>query len=69
MHPSAIQFIDQPLFRLCWTGHPQHKWAFTLWLASKDGYERSVLPSGLLVGTVEEAMDGACGLYLARISA
>ncbi len=60
---------DQPLFRLRWTGHPQQKWAFAIWLASKDGYEKSVLPSGSLVGTVEEAMDSACGLYLGDISA
>jgi hypothetical protein len=55
---------DQPLFRLRWTGNRENKWAFAIWLASKDGYENSVLPSGLLVGTVEEAMDCACGLYL-----
>ena len=55
---------DQPLFRLRWTGNRENKWAFAVWLASKDGYENSVLPSGMLVGTVEEAMDCACGLYL-----
>ncbi len=55
---------DQPLFRLRWTGHRDNKWAFAVWLASKDGYEQSVLPSGSLVGTVEEAMDCACGLCL-----
>lgn len=59
----------QELFRLRWTSHPQQKWAFAIWLASKDGYENSVLPSGSLVGTVEEAMDCACGLYLGDISA
>jgi hypothetical protein len=56
-------------FRLRWTGHPQHKWTFAIWLASKDGYENSDLPSGSLIGTVEEAMDFACGLYLGDISA
>jgi hypothetical protein len=55
---------DQQLFRLRWTGNSQNKWAFAIWLASKDGYENSVLPSGMFVGTVEEAMDCACGLYL-----
>ena len=34
---------DQPLFRLRWTGHRDHRWAFALWLASKDDYERSIL--------------------------
>ena len=60
---------DQPLFRLKWTGHRDRLWAFAIWLASKDAYERSVLPSGAFVGTVEEAMDCACGLYLNDISA
>jgi len=60
---------DQELFRLRWTGNRDGKWAFAIWLASKDGYENSVLPSGLRVGTVEEAMDCACGLYLGDISA
>lgn len=60
---------DQPLFRLRWTGHRDNLWAFAIWLASKDGYEQSVLPSGRLVGTVEEAMDCACGLYLNDVSA
>ncbi|HVC71606.1 MAG TPA: hypothetical protein VNC61_15230 [Acidimicrobiales bacterium] len=50
---------DQPLFRLRWTGNRDNKWAFAIWLASKDGYENSVLPNGLRVGTVEEAMDCA----------
>jgi len=52
--------------RSCQAGLPQITRA---WLASKDGYEASVLPSGALVGTVEEAMDCACGLYLNDISA
>jgi hypothetical protein len=59
---------DQPLFRLLWTNN-RDRWAFAIWLASKNGYEESVLPSSSLVGTVEEAMDGACGLYLNEISA
>lgn len=54
---------DQPLFRLGWTGR-RDAWAFAIWLASKGGYEVSVLPNGSFTGTVEEAMDCACGLYL-----
>ncbi|MGB7053212.1 MAG: hypothetical protein WBG41_16725, partial [Acidimicrobiales bacterium] len=45
---------DQPLFRLRWIGNRENKWAFAVWLASKEGYENSMLPSGLRVGTVEE---------------
>jgi hypothetical protein len=40
-------------------------WGFAIWLPSKDGYEDSVLPSG----TPQEALDCACGLYLADPSA
>jgi hypothetical protein len=54
---------DQPLFRLRWTGAAD-RWGFAIWLASKDSYEESVLPSGSFTGTVEEALDCACGLYL-----
>ena len=40
-------------------------WGFAVYLASRDGYEDSVLPSGSVAGTPEEALDCACGLYLA----
>ena len=40
-------------------------WGFAIYLASKDGYEDSILPSG----TRQEALDCACGLYLADPSA
>ncbi|HEX5267662.1 MAG TPA: hypothetical protein VFW24_12895 [Acidimicrobiales bacterium] len=39
-------------------------WGFAIYLARRDGYEDSVLPSGGPVGTAEEALDCACGLYL-----
>jgi hypothetical protein len=53
---------EQPLFRLRWVSN-RDRWAFAIWLASKDGYEISVLRSGAFVDTIEEAMDCACGLY------
>jgi hypothetical protein len=40
-------------------------WGFAIYLASKDGYEDSFLPSGRPSGTPQEALDCACGLYLA----
>ena len=52
-----------PLFRLRYTGSPD-RWGFACYLASKDGYEDSILPSGSFTGTPEEALDCACGLYL-----
>jgi hypothetical protein len=53
-----------PLCRLRYAGSAS-LWGFAIYLASRDGYEDSVLPSGLPVGTPEEALDCACGLYLA----
>ena len=69
---SGFAYIDghlpdgttQPLCRLRYGGYA-NQWGFAIWLASKDGYQDSILPSGLPVGTAEEALDCACGLYLA----
>ena len=52
-----------PLCRLRYSGSAS-LWGFTIYLASRDGYEDSVLPSGLPIGAPEEALDCACGLYL-----
>jgi hypothetical protein len=40
-------------------------WGFAIYRASHDDYETSLLPSGYPAGTPEEALDCACGLYLA----
>lgn len=56
------------LCRLRWLGSAQ-RWGFAVYLASKDAYEDSVLPSGSFTGTPEEAFDCACGLYLNDVSA
>jgi hypothetical protein len=45
-------------------GGSASRWGFAIYLASKDGYQDSVLPSGMTAGTPEEALDCACGLYL-----
>jgi hypothetical protein len=50
--PAALHRLGQPV-------------GFPIYLASRDGYEEPVLPSRLPVGTPEEALDCACGLYLA----
>jgi hypothetical protein len=52
-----------PLCRLRFTG-VLHTWGFAIYLASRDGYQDNILPSGLPVGSPEEALDCACGLYL-----
>ncbi len=40
-------------------------WGFAIYRASHDDYEDSFLPSGNFAGSPEEAIDCACGLYLA----
>jgi hypothetical protein len=52
-----------PLCRLRYLGSAS-RWGFAAYLASRDGYEESVLPSGNAAGAPEEALDCACGLYL-----
>jgi hypothetical protein len=52
-----------PLCRLRYNGSASI-WGFAIYLASKDGYQDSILPSGLHAGSPEEALDCACGLYL-----
>ncbi|MCP3770144.1 hypothetical protein [Streptomyces sp. MAR25Y5] len=42
-------------------------WGFALYLASTDKYEDTILPTGSLAGTPEEALDCACGLYLTAL--
>ena len=38
-------------------------WGFAIYLASRESYEQSVLPTGSPAGTPEDALDCACGLY------
>jgi hypothetical protein len=70
-HHGAFAYIDGqladetvlPLCRLRYGGYA-NQWGFAIYLASKDGYQNSILPNGQPVGTAEEALDCACGLYL-----
>ncbi|MGH8923932.1 MAG: hypothetical protein ACRDWA_04710 [Acidimicrobiia bacterium] len=65
---STTEDESMPLFRLRYLGSP-HQWGFAIYLASKDGYEDSMLPHGSFTGTPQQALDCACGLYLNDISA
>jgi hypothetical protein len=72
---SSFAYIDGTangdtlrLCRLRYLGSPDN-WGFAIYLASKDGYEDSILPRGSFTGPPEEALDCACGLYLNDISA
>ena len=53
------------LCRLRYTGYATI-WGFAIYRASHDDYDKSVLPSGYPAGTPQEALDCACGLYLAN---
>lgn len=57
-----------PLMRLDYTGSAAH-WGFAIYRASRDDYDKSLLPTGLPFGTPQEALDCACGLYLGDASA
>jgi choline dehydrogenase-like flavoprotein len=52
-----------PLCRLRYGGSA-HQWGFAIYRASHEDYDDSYLPSGYPVGSAEEALDTACGLYL-----
>ena len=55
--------VTQPLMRLRYGGSAA-RWGFAIYLASKDGYQVSALPTGVFAGAPEDALDTACGLYL-----
>ena len=40
-------------------------WGFAMYRASHDEYEDAFLPTGSMGGPAEDALDTACGLYLA----
>ncbi len=52
-----------PLMRLRYGGSAG-RWGFAIYLASKDGYQDSILPTGFTAGAPEDALDTACSLYL-----
>jgi hypothetical protein len=51
------------LCRLRYVGSA-HDWRFAIYRSSHDDYAESVFPTGLPIGTCEDALDTACGLYL-----
>jgi hypothetical protein len=73
-HRAALAYVDGELpsgeivklMRLRYGGSAS-RWGFALHLASTDKYEDTVLPTGAFAGTPEDALDCACGLYLATL--
>ena len=75
-HRANFSYVDGVLpdgtvTKLCRLryGGSAHQWGFAIYRASHDDYTESVLPTGLPVGTCEQALDTACGLYLADSTA
>jgi hypothetical protein len=48
----------------CATADPLPPGAFATYRASHNDYQTSILPNGYPIGTPQEALDCACGLYL-----
>lgn len=69
---AGFAYIDAALasgdaIRLCrlrYAGYA-NSWGFAIYRASHDDYQDSFLPTGMMGGTAEDALDTACGLYLA----
>jgi hypothetical protein len=61
------EIADGPTMRLCRLRYVglASEWGFAIYRASHDDYEESFLPTGYMGGSPEEALDCACGLYLA----
>jgi hypothetical protein len=58
---------DGEVLKLCRLryGGSASSWGFALYRASHDDYQDSILPNGHTAGSPEQALDCACGLYLA----
>jgi hypothetical protein len=64
LHAELADGDMLPLCRLRYLGSVD-EWGFGLYLASSDTYEDQILPTGGFTGTATDALDCACGLYLA----
>lgn len=54
---------ELPLCRLRYVGY-SNQWRDAIYRASHDDYQDSFLPTGMMGGIAEDALDTACGLYL-----
>jgi choline dehydrogenase-like flavoprotein len=70
-HRGTFSYVDATLtdatsLKLCrlrYVGSAS-QWQFAIYRASHDDYDESVFPTGLPIGTCQQALDTACGLYL-----
>jgi len=70
-HRAAFSYVagvlpDGATLKLCRLRYvgSAHNWRFAIYRASHDDYDESIFPTGLPIGTCEDALDTACGLYL-----
>jgi hypothetical protein len=70
-HRANFSYVDGVLpdgttLKLCRLryGGSAHQWGFAIYRASHDDYQDSIFPTGMPIGTCEDALDTACGLYL-----
>ena len=70
-HRGVFSYIDATLtdtttLKLCRLRYvgSAHDWQFAIYRASHDDYDESVFFTGLPIGTCQDALDTACGLYL-----
>ncbi len=59
-HAATAGAIGEDVCR----GQAAHQWQFAIYRASHDDYHESIFPTGLPIGTCQDALDTACGLYL-----
>ena len=70
-HRGNFSYVDATLtdattLKLCRLRYvgSAHDWQFAIYRASHDDYDESVFFTGLPVGSCQDALDTACGLYL-----
>ena len=70
-HRGVFSYLDATLndattLKLCRLRYigSAGQWQFAVYRASHDDYDESVFFTGLPVGTCQDALDTACGLYL-----
>ena len=69
--PGTLSYVDGvltdgatlKLCRLRYVGSA-HNWRFAIYRAGHDDYDESIFPTGLSIGTCEDALDTACDHYL-----
>jgi hypothetical protein len=70
-HRGSFSYVDATLqdattLKLCRLRYvgSAHDWQFAIYRASHHDYDESAFPTGLPIGTCQQALDTACGLYL-----